>query len=340
MGMKSMLNGGRNIIVRSDIDSWFTKLIFLIGNFVYASALGNNVLILNKIEDADELFERRAGIYSDRPVIPMLKLWVKQLHTLISDVIMLFSLGWDYNFSFLPYGKSWRFHRQICQQNFRAEAARGYYPLLLKKVHEMLSRLLTDPDKFEEHHKMWVLYPHFSGIFHRFRYRLSISVPMITMYGYEVKSFEDPCIVAAEESIAAGVPFMLPGGTWLNTIPALTKINLPLWFPGATTWKIAAKVRELSKEMERIPFEFAKKSFVRHMIYVFSWDENKLSTTNQAEGAAVDSFVSKYLRKKEEVGALEEEEQAVRNIAATVYGGKWGFNSPCHFRQGSLTVNW
>ena len=35
---------------------------------------GNKILIVNKQADADELFEKRAKIYSDRPQIPMVKL--------------------------------------------------------------------------------------------------------------------------------------------------------------------------------------------------------------------------------------------------------------------------
>ena len=44
------------------------------GDIVFASAFGQNVLILNKLEDADELLDRRARLYTDRPVIPILPL--------------------------------------------------------------------------------------------------------------------------------------------------------------------------------------------------------------------------------------------------------------------------
>ena len=44
------------------------------GGFVYASAMGNKILILNKFKDADELFEHRARKYSDRPEIPVTRL--------------------------------------------------------------------------------------------------------------------------------------------------------------------------------------------------------------------------------------------------------------------------
>ena len=44
------------------------------GGICFATAFGNNVLIVNKQADADELFERRAKLYNDRPQMPMIKL--------------------------------------------------------------------------------------------------------------------------------------------------------------------------------------------------------------------------------------------------------------------------
>jgi hypothetical protein len=44
------------------------------GSVIHASALGSHVVVVNKVEDADELFERRAKKYSDRPEYPIQKL--------------------------------------------------------------------------------------------------------------------------------------------------------------------------------------------------------------------------------------------------------------------------
>ncbi|KAF8908536.1 cytochrome P450 [Gymnopilus junonius] len=234
-------------------------------DILYASALGNKILIVNKLEDADELLDRRARKYSDRPLIPIVDL-----------------TGWAGNVALLHYGKSWRLSRKLCQQSFRAEAARDFHPLLLKKIHEMLDRLLVNPEDFDEHSKM-----------------LSISVPMITMYGYEVESFQDPCIVAAEESIAVGSDLLLPGRSWINTFPILR--HVPPWFPGATTRRIAEQARQINKRVRDIPFEFVQKKV--------------------AEGTEIPSFVSRFLRRQQEGRSSQEEDEAVRNIAWTVYSG-------------------
>jgi hypothetical protein len=41
---------------------------------VHGSAFGNHVVVINSLKMAEELFERRAQLYSDRPVIPIAKL--------------------------------------------------------------------------------------------------------------------------------------------------------------------------------------------------------------------------------------------------------------------------
>lgn len=46
------------------------------GDILYAEALGNRILVLNRVEDALEIFENqsKARMYSDRPTVPIVKL--------------------------------------------------------------------------------------------------------------------------------------------------------------------------------------------------------------------------------------------------------------------------
>ena len=61
-------NSESNNLFRSFAD------ICAIGSVIHASALGTHIVVVNKVEDADELFERRAKKYSDRPEYPIQKL--------------------------------------------------------------------------------------------------------------------------------------------------------------------------------------------------------------------------------------------------------------------------
>ncbi|KDR67210.1 hypothetical protein GALMADRAFT_258606 [Galerina marginata CBS 339.88] len=233
-------------------------------DILYANVLGNKVLVLNKREDADELLERRAKIYSDRPAIPIIKL-----------------MGWSYNTGVVPYGDEWRRHRKVYQQNFRLENIQQYYPLQLRKVHEMLKGLLQTPEDFAKHNK-----------------KLSIAIPMQIMYGYEVESIDDPCISAADNSVNIGSPLLLPGANFIDIIPALA--HIPAWFPGASSRKTAEIARGFTEEMQRIPMEFVKKRV--------------------SEGTAVPSLLSTFLEKKNSYGASDQEEKLLKDVAYTVYG--------------------
>ena len=73
MSPMSTLNGARSITV-SETTLWSIPNVWVIGSVLHTTALGSHVVVVNKIEDAVELFERRARIYSDRPEYPIQKL--------------------------------------------------------------------------------------------------------------------------------------------------------------------------------------------------------------------------------------------------------------------------
>ncbi|KAF8161643.1 cytochrome P450 [Crassisporium funariophilum] len=233
-------------------------------DILFLTTLGHHLLIVNTREVADELFERRSRLYSDRPWIP------------ITDL-----MGLEYNIPLMRYGQGWRMHRKICQQVLRQKAIGAFEPVQIHKVNKMLKGLLDTPDKFDQHSKM-----------------LSIGIPMSIMYGYEIESIDDPVITAADQSVILAAPLLLPGATIINILPLLR--HIPSYFPGASSHKIAAKVSQLSSEMKRIPMDFVKKRML--------------------EGTAVPSIVSDFLERKDTMGTSAEEEEAVKNMAFTVYG--------------------
>ncbi|KAH9478384.1 Cytochrome P450 monooxygenase 208 [Psilocybe cubensis] len=232
---------------------------------LHIEAFGQHIVVLNNREDAEELLDRRAKLYSDRPEIPVMKL-----------------MGWSYNIAILRYGDEWRRCRKICQQNFNQKASQAYQPLQRKEVLRFLQALHSSPKEFDAHSK-----------------RLSISLTMLMMYGYEVQSISDPVVTVADEAIRLGGQLVIPGGTLINIFPMLQ--HIPAWFPGASSQKLAKIVRELSDEMMSIPTKFVKKSL--------------------EEGTAVPSFVTDFYVKKQTHGATLEEEEMVKNIAFSVYGG-------------------
>ena len=71
-----------------------------------------------------------------------------------------------------------------------------------------------------------------------------------------MESVDDPCVINADKSIALGSPLFLPGATMINIFPILAFI--PAWFPGASSHKVAAEVKQLTDEVIRFPMDWAK----------------------------------------------------------------------------------
>ncbi|PPQ81712.1 hypothetical protein CVT25_013442 [Psilocybe cyanescens] len=235
-------------------------------SILYAEALGNRIIILNSAKDADELLERpeRAKIYADRPIIPIIDI-----------------MGWEINVAIMPYGDQWRRHRRIFQNNFNKKAIQNFEPVQTRKVRNLLQGLLGTPERFEAHSKMF-----------------SASLTISMMYGYEVKSVDEPCVTVADEAIMLGTRLLVPGASLINIIPSLR--HVPEWFPGASSRKMAAKIRRMTDEVIRFPLDYVKKSF--------------------EAGTVVPSLVADFYEKKHTVGATQEEEDMIKRIAYTVYG--------------------
>ncbi len=49
-------------------------ILYELGDIIHVTALGQHIVILHSVEDAIELLEKRAHIYSSRPSFPMLEL--------------------------------------------------------------------------------------------------------------------------------------------------------------------------------------------------------------------------------------------------------------------------
>ncbi|KAF7346416.1 O-methylsterigmatocystin oxidoreductase [Mycena sanguinolenta] len=191
---------------------------------VHASALGQHIVVVNSVKAANELFEQRSHIYSDRPVVTMVEL-----------------MGWDFNMGLMRIGDRWRKHRRMFQQHFRRDMARNYRPVQMKKIHQLLRALLSSPQEFREHLKT-----------------LTAAIIMATVYGYDVQSRNDHFVTLVERAITKLSEAFFPGAAAVNMFPVLR--YLPSWMPGAGFQRFATESRKLSKEMREVPFNFVKQN--------------------------------------------------------------------------------
>lgn len=133
------------------------------GDILYINAAGQDIVIVNSAKIAEELFEKRSNVYSDRPIIPMVDMYVQPSGNFDVADSVRDRMGWEFNVGVIPYGDLWRKHRRMFQQGFKKQTAHTYQPIQAEKIHDMLWGLLHSPEEFLMHIRTYVF---LSGYFH------------------------------------------------------------------------------------------------------------------------------------------------------------------------------
>ncbi|KAJ3921183.1 cytochrome P450 1 [Lentinula edodes] len=189
------------------------------GGLIYVSSA--NALIINKAEVAIDLLEKRARIYSDRAVTPIMKL-----------------CGADLNLALEPYSDRWRRDRRLFQQVFRQATISRFYPAQHSKINEFLRELLFAPDDFMDH-----------------TMALSQRLVYSALYGLDISPGDS--LAQKAQNAVGGIGKSLLSGSF----PALERFPflrfMPSWFPGCGFQQVAEQCRKNIKEINTVPFKLA-----------------------------------------------------------------------------------
>ncbi|GJE87615.1 cytochrome P450 [Phanerochaete sordida] len=240
------------------------------GDLIYVRVLGNPILVLNTAEAVTDLFEKRSARYSSRPT-----------RSMVTEL-----MGWDWLFSTMPYGPTWRKHRACFQQHFNVNALGGFKPIILREAHTLLHNLIMDD----------------SALFHHVR-RSAAAIVMMLSYGHQIAPEGDLYVTIADKALA-GLAQAGIFGTYLVDYLSCLKY-IPAWFPGAAFQRQAFEWRHMNRMMRDLPFEKVKREMTA--------------------GKAVPCFVTEQLdrlftaaSKAASEPALEGED-LVKNVAAIAY---------------------
>ncbi|KAJ4001835.1 cytochrome P450 1 [Lentinula boryana] len=212
---------GPKVAAMPILDAWveYRNWGNIYGDLVYLPEW--NTLITNNAEVAIDLLEKRARIYSDRSMTPIMKL-----------------CGGENLLSVECYSEKWRRDRRVFQQTFRQAAVSQFYPSQYNKVHEFLRNLASAPDSFLEHIQ-----------------RLSQGLVFKSLYGLEIGP-EDPLAKKAISIVGTFARALLSGGfPTYELFPWL--IYLPSWFPGCEFKRVAAQCGKIVEEVDTVPFNIA-----------------------------------------------------------------------------------
>ncbi|KAJ2918994.1 hypothetical protein MD484_g1408, partial [Candolleomyces efflorescens] len=192
------------------------------GDMVYLEAMGQPILILGTLDRTEDLMEKHATMYSDRPTLP------------VGQFIDL-----SHSFAMMNYGADWRHDRRVFHQYLNHHAVVQYHPIMEQEAVNLLRRLTENPEKFRDH----------------VRFTLG-SIIMRVAYGFDDVDTNKRLVTDAEALVSSFTEAIVPGRYLFNSFPSLGL--LPDWFPG-TDFK--QKFRDLDKmnyHMLSSPFEATK----------------------------------------------------------------------------------
>ncbi|TBU28432.1 cytochrome P450 [Dichomitus squalens] len=179
------------------------------GDVIYFKLFRTPAIVLNSLESARELLDRRSAKYSDRT----------------RAVLLAELMGHDSALPFLRYGERFRRHRRWMHDAIGSRASiQTYRPIQVREVHLLLRSLLKNPEAFMEH-----LYRYVAGTL------LEIT------YGQRLTSMDDLIVQLAERTVNATNESGSPASMLVDFFPILK--HLPTCLPIASFKRHALKAR-------------------------------------------------------------------------------------------------
>ncbi|OBZ68047.1 O-methylsterigmatocystin oxidoreductase [Grifola frondosa] len=200
------------------------------GDISFARLFRTPALILNSVQAAQDLMDKRSAQYSDRPRF----------------VLVVELMGWDSISSHMAYGDRSRKHRKWIHDAFQTKAVlESYYPLQRREASVLVSGLLESPEAYITHFRRQPNFLWFAAAL----------VVEIT-YGHRVTSLDDKYIGLAERATTATAEAGSPGSMLVDFFPILKE--LPAWLPGCDFKRRALDARPHIRAFLDMPFQMVK----------------------------------------------------------------------------------
>ncbi|KLO17020.1 cytochrome P450 [Schizopora paradoxa] len=203
---------------------WF-KHKDLYGPISSVTIFGQHIVILNDLQLAVDLFDRKSSVFSDRPEL----VFCGQM------------CGWDRSMAMMHYGSGHKALRKIVHQFMGSgDAIARHHPLIDVESRRFLLRTLKTPGEVADHIRT-----------------LTGAIILKMSHGYTIEPEKpDPLVMLADDTL---LEFSLSAqaGAWLvDVLPFLQ--YLPDWFPGTGFKRIARKWRSNGDALVEKPHAFVK----------------------------------------------------------------------------------
>ncbi|PPQ79328.1 hypothetical protein CVT25_002558 [Psilocybe cyanescens] len=202
-------------------------------DIIYLDIAGSKMIVLDTVDAAFELLEKRSAKYSSRARL-----------TMVNEL-----MGWDFALGFMEYGSVCqishethrRQRRRLMHNSFHPVAATLFQPHLLKATRNLLKRYLDIPDDIVGNIR-----------------NMTRDIILSITYGLDVQPEDDPFIEVAERAIEGSLIASMPGAFLVNLFPVLKYV--PEWFPGAGFQKKARVWKNYGIKMIESPFSATKRN--------------------------------------------------------------------------------
>ncbi|KAL4261415.1 cytochrome P450 family protein [Pleurotus pulmonarius] len=193
------------------------------GDVMYLRVLGHDIIVLDSVQAATELLEKRSALYSDRP-----------------NFTVYTTMGWDHNVAFFPYGPRFRKHRKFLQPYLSQQSTAKFRSIQALNAQYLAKGLVENSRDFK----------YYIG-------RYTVSVIMRIAYGHQILSDDDEFFRLVEDVAYAQNNGGPPGGTVVDYFPFLQ--HFPSWFPGTHYVTFAREWRWAIDKLCTVPYENVKK---------------------------------------------------------------------------------
>ncbi|KAJ7496794.1 cytochrome P450 [Mycena latifolia] len=217
-----------NVFDLPQSQSWlaFSELAKQHGPIVHLRVLGKSIIILNDVNAAIQMLDKKSRVYSNRPNLVM-----------CGELV-----GWDEGPALIQFGKRWSDYRRLMAQflGTRSRVETAYNHIFEQATHAYLRNLLQSPSLWKEH-----------------GYRYAGAIVLEIAYGYHADDRDDPLVKLVDEAMDQFSEMTAPNAFAVDAFPFLRFV--PQWFPGASWKKKASHYHKTLETMLNTPYDWVRK---------------------------------------------------------------------------------
>ncbi|OLN88226.1 O-methylsterigmatocystin oxidoreductase 1 [Colletotrichum chlorophyti] len=194
---------------------------------IHVKPLGQSIVVLNSVEAAKDLLDRRGANYCDRPRFTLFEV-----------------MGWGKTLTFLPFGPRWLMHRKLLQTTFSNSNVRQWHTLQVTEARKSVQSIIKDSENWEKSMK-----------------RFAVAIVLKVSYGVDVQDDDDPYVKIAEDAMYATGNGGAPANSIVDIFPPAR--HLPNWLVRDWSLKFARQWGWAIQKLHDIPFAVAQEEVAR-----------------------------------------------------------------------------